>query len=199
MDEPHSTGRRGRELATLLGVGAFLLVADQVSKGLVASNIAMGQQVDVIGSVVQIWHAENAGAAFSLFQNLQPVFLAVGVLALGLVAYFARAFHGRSLWLFLVLGVVLGGTLGNLFDRVVRGGRVIDFVSVGIGNLRWPTFNVADSSLVVGILALVVILWFFDGETRPAASSGEAGAGADAAHAGAAPGAGEPTGDRGPR
>lgn len=199
MDEPAGTGRRGRELAILLGVAAVLLVADQVSKALVASNIAMGEQVDVVGSFVQIWHAENAGAAFSLFQNLLPVFLAVGVLALGLVAYFARAFHGRSLWLFLVLGVVLGGTLGNLFDRVVRGGRVIDFVSVGVGDLRWPTFNVADSSLVVGILTLVVILWFFDGEARPAASQ-EAGApGPDAAAAGAPPGTGEPTRDRGPQ
>ncbi len=198
MDERHGTPRRGRELATLLGVAAVLLVADQVSKALVAANVAMGQQVDVIGSFVQIWHAENAGAAFSLFQNLLPVFLAVSVLALGLVAYFARAFHGRSLWFFLVLGVVLGGTLGNLVDRVVRGGRVIDFVSVGVGDVRWPTFNVADSSLVTGILALVVILWFFDGEQRTASIPASEGPG-QAPGAGPASGAGEPTRDGGPR
>jgi signal peptidase II len=198
MDERHGTPRRGRELATLLGVAAVLLVADQISKALVAANVAMGQQVDVIGSFVQIWHAENAGAAFSLFQNLLPVFLAVSVLALGLVAYFARAFHGRSLWFFLVLGVVLGGTLGNLVDRVVRGGRVIDFVSVGVGDVRWPTFNVADSSLVTGILALVVILWFFDGEQRTASILASDGPG-QAPGAGPSSGAGEPTRDGGPR
>jgi len=157
----------------MLGVAGVLLVADQVSKALVAANVAIGAQVDVIGSFVQIWHAENAGAAFSLFQNALPVFLIVSVLAMGLVAYFARAFHGRTLWFFLVLGVVLGGTLGNLVDRVVRGGRVIDFVSVGVGDLRWPTFNVADSSLVVGILTLVVILWFFDGDARATATPPE--------------------------
>jgi signal peptidase II len=199
MEEHRSTGRRGRELAILVGVAAFLLVADQVSKGLVAANVAMGQQVDVIGSFVQIWHAENAGAAFSLLQNLLPVFLAVSVLALGLVAYFARVFHGGSLWRFLVLGVVLGGTLGNLVDRLVRGGRVIDFVSVGVGGLRWPTFNVADSSLVVGILALVGILWFFDGEDRAPAVPTDAGAEQEPGPAGTLPGVGERTRDGGSR
>ncbi len=180
----------------MLGVAGVLLVADQVSKALVAANVAIGAQVDVIGSFVQIWHAENAGAAFSLFQNALPVFLIVSVLAMGLVAYFARAFHGRTLWFFLVLGVVLGGTLGNLVDRVVRGGRVIDFVSVGVGDLRWPTFNVADSSLVVGILTLVVILWFFDGDARATATSPEkANREPGAPDAAASPG--EPTQDGG--
>lgn len=199
MDERGSTGRRARELAILLGVGAFLLVADQASKALVAANVAIGEQVDVIGSVVQIWHAENAGSAFSLFQNLLPVFLVVGVLALGLVAYFARAFHGRSLWFFLVLGVVLGGVLGNLTDRVLRGGRVIDFVSVGVGDLRWPTFNVADSSLVVGILALVVILWFVDGDERTAAARQTAGSEQAGGPGGLPSGAGEAPRDGGRR
>ena len=56
----------------------------------------------------------------------------------------------------MILGLILGGTLGNFIDRV-RLGYVTDFISVGIGSLRWPTFNVADSSIVVGILALVVL------------------------------------------
>jgi len=98
-----------------------------------------------------------------------------------------------------VLGVVLGGTLGNLFDRIVRGGRVIDFVSVGIGDLRWPTFNVADSSLVVGILVLVVILWFFEGDDREKSVVADDGAGHEAASGEGLPGAGEATRDGGPR
>jgi signal peptidase II len=65
-------------------------------------------------------------------------------------------------WLHLLLGVILGGTLGNLVDRV-RQGYVTDFVSVGIGDMRWPTWNVADASLVVGIIVLVAYLTFFDG------------------------------------
>ena len=64
-------------------------------------------------------------------------------------------------WLHLVLGIVLGGTLGNFTDRL-RQGYVTDFVSVGVGNVRFPTFNVADSSIVVGIGILVVVLMLLD-------------------------------------
>jgi signal peptidase II len=68
-----------------------------------------------------------------------------------------------------VLGLVLGGTLGNLVDRV-RLGYVTDFISVGIGDLRWPTWNVADASLVVGIGILVVYLTFFDHQQTQASA-----------------------------
>jgi signal peptidase II len=177
----------------MLGLGAFLLVADQVSKALVAARIGIGEQVNVIGSYVQLWHLENSGAAFSLLQNGLPLFLAVSVVALGLVAYFARALAGRSLWFFVILGLVLGGTLGNFTDRVLRGGRVIDFLSVGIGDLRWPTFNVADSSLVVGILALAVSLWFFEREADGAHGGGRDGdPGEGRPVAQPAPGGGDP-------
>jgi signal peptidase II len=66
-----------------------------------------------------------------------------------------------------VLGLILGGTLGNLVDRV-RFGYVTDFVSVGVGDLRWPTFNVADASIVVGILTLVAYLTLVDPLRREA-------------------------------
>ena len=83
------------------------------------------------------------------------------VVALGMIVYFHRAFAGRSLWLEALLGLILGGTLGNLVDRV-RQGYVTDFVSVGFGSVRFPTFNVADSSIVVGIGILVIVLMLLD-------------------------------------
>ena len=78
-----------------------------------------------------------------------------------MIVYFYRAFRGRGTWIHVVLGAILGGTLGNLTDRL-RYGYVVDFVSVGIGDIRWPTFNVADSSLVIGIGLLVLYLSFVD-------------------------------------
>ena len=84
-----------------------------------------------------------------------------------MIGYFYRTFRGRSLWLQAVLGVILGGTLGNLIDRV-RLGYVTDFVSVGIGDLRWPTFNVADASIVLGIGATVIYLMLIDPARREA-------------------------------
>jgi signal peptidase II len=140
-------------LLTALGI----LVADQVTKALVVANVGLGERVRVVGDFIQIWHAENSGAAFSLFPGGSIVFLVVSVLSLGMVAYFHRSLRARAWWVHLVLGIVLGGTLGNFIDRL-RQGYVTDWASVGFGDLRWPTFNVADSSIVVGIGVLVLYL-----------------------------------------
>jgi signal peptidase II len=150
---------RGRVVkpAVLLLTALGILVADQVTKALVVANVAVGERIRVVGDVIQIWHAENSGAAFSLFQGGTIVFVVVSVLSLGMVAYFHRSLRSRAWWVHLVLGVVLGGTLGNFIDRL-RQGYVTDWASVGFGDLRWPTFNVADSSIVVGIGVLVLYL-----------------------------------------
>jgi signal peptidase II len=158
---------RAELLATGLTAGLILLV-DQATKALVSSGIEVGGRVQVIGDMLVLWHVRNAGAAFSLFQGGQIFFLVVTVLAFGMLIYFHRAFRGRGPLLHVVLGLVLGGTLGNLLDRL-RLGYVTDFISVGIGDLRWPTWNVADASIVIGILALVGYLTFLDrprGEAR---------------------------------
>ena len=155
-----SEGRAGdglRKPAILLVTALVILVADQLTKALVVANLVPGQQVRVVGDLVQIWHAQNRGAAFSLFQGGSMVFLVVSVLSLGMVAYFHRSLRERTWWVHLVLGIILGGTLGNFVDRL-RQGYVTDWISIGIGDTRWPTFNVADSSIVVGIGALVLYL-----------------------------------------
>jgi signal peptidase II len=154
-----------RHALVLAGVAALLYVADQLTKALVVANIEYGERVPVIGDVVQLWHVRNTGAAFSLFEGLTWLFLPVHLLAIVMVVYFHRQFRDRGPWIHVVLGSILAGSLGNLTDRV-RLGYVVDFVSVGIGDLRWPTFNVADPSLVIGIIILVVYLTFFDGPAR---------------------------------
>jgi len=81
--------------------------------------------------------------------------------ALGMVAWFHRGFRGRSLWLQAILGLLLGGSIGNLIDRI-RQGYVTDFVSVGIGDVRFPTWNIADAGITVGIVLLVAYLVLFE-------------------------------------
>lgn len=148
--------------AVILAVtAAVLYVADQVTKALVVANIEYGERVPILGDVVQLWHVRNTGAAFSLFEGLTWLFVPVHVLAVVMVVYFHRQFLDRGPWIHVVLGAILAGGLGNLTDRL-RFGYVVDFVSVGIGDLRWPTFNVADPSLVIGILVLVAYLTFLD-------------------------------------
>jgi signal peptidase II len=153
--------------AVLLLTGLAILVADQLSKALVIANVALGERVRMLGDLVQVWHTQNRGAAFSLLQGGSILFLAVSVLSLGMVAYFHRSLRERAWWVHLVLGVILGGTLGNFVDRL-RQGYVTDWLSVGFGDTRWPTFNVADSSIVVGIGILVLYLLVTNPDRRQA-------------------------------
>ena len=155
--------------ALILLTALAILVADQLSKGFVVAALALGQQVHVVGDFVQVWHVQNRGAAFSLLQGGSILFLLVSVLSVGMVWYFHRVLRGRPLWIHLVLGIFLGGALGNFVDRL-RQGYVTDWLSVGIGDVRWPTFNVADSSLVVGIGILVVYLMLAGADPQEAAA-----------------------------
>ncbi len=162
---------RGRaDLLTLLAVAAVILVADQLTKLAIISSIPYGGRVPVIGDLFILWHVRNTGAAFSLFEGGLLLFIVVTVVALGMVAYFHRSFLGRSRWFQVILGVVLGGSLGNFIDRL-RFGYVTDFLSFGFGETRFPTFNVADSAVVCGIGLLVIILTFFSPETDAAAGA----------------------------
>jgi signal peptidase II len=166
ISERPTSGGLSRAFILLLTALA-ILVADQVTKALVVGNLAIGERVDLLGDLVQVWHVQNRGAAFSLFQGGTVIFLVVSVLSIGMVAYFHRTMRDRSPWLHLVLGIVLGGTLGNFTDRL-RQGYVTDWLSVGFGDTRWPTFNVADSSVVVGIGILVAYLFLASPDRREA-------------------------------
>ena len=166
MEVTRETEASMRATLVLVATAALLYVADQATKAVVSANLNVGESIEVIGDLVRIWHVRNTGAAFSLFPGAIWLFVPVTVIALVMVAWFHRAFQDRDLRIHVVLGMVLAGTLGNLTDRL-RHGYVIDFVSVGFGDVRFPTFNVADSSLVIGIGLLVIYLTFFDRPARP--------------------------------
>ncbi len=150
-----------RPVLVLAGTALALYVADQVTKALVVANVAFGARHDVIGDLAQLWHVRNDGAAFSILPGATWLFIPVTVVALGMVVYFHRQLSGRGPWIQVILGAILAGALGNLTDRI-RLGYVVDFVSLGFGDTRFPTFNVADSAVVLGIGALVAYLTFFE-------------------------------------
>lgn len=149
------------ESGVLLAIAAVVYLADRLTKAWVVDNVDIGQQIPVIGDFLQIWHTENEGAAFGLLPGGGLVFLAVGFVTLIAIGWVHLTGRARGAVAAVLLGMVLGGTLGNLTDRLADG-SVTDWVSVGIGTLRWPTFNVADSSVVVGILGLVFFLSILD-------------------------------------
>ncbi len=150
-----------RPVLALAGTALSLYVADQVTKAVVVANVPFGARYDVIGDLAQLWHVRNDGAAFSILPGATWLFVPVTVLAIGMVIYFHRTLRDRGPWIHVILGAILAGALGNLTDRL-RFGYVVDFVSLGIGETRFPTFNVADSAVVLGIGALVAYLTFFE-------------------------------------
>lgn len=170
MSSARPQDRQRAELAVLGLTGALVVVADQLTKAAVVAGLEMGERARVIGDLVMLWHVRNTGAAFSLFQfeGSLIIFYLVHVVALGMVVWFHRSFHGRSLLLQVVLGLLLGGSIGNLIDRI-RQGYVTDFISVGFGDVRFPTWNIADAGITTGIVLLVAYLVLL--EPRRAAAS----------------------------
>jgi len=150
-----------RPVLVLAGTAVLLYAADQITKALVVANVEFGDRHDVIGDLAQLWHVRNDGAAFSILPGATWLFVPVTFVAIGMVVYFHRMLLGRGPWMQGVLGAILAGALGNLTDRL-RLGYVIDFVSLGFGDTRFPTFNVADSAVVLGIGALVAYLTFVE-------------------------------------
>jgi signal peptidase II len=128
-----------------------VLVVDQVTKALVSSDVALGSSRQVIPGV-SIVHAENSGVAFSLLTGSEAlVVIFTVVIVAGVIAFFARHRQRRLLWL--ATGLIVGGALGNLVDRI-RSGAVTDFIQLP----HWPAFNLADASITVGVAALFLIL-----------------------------------------
>jgi signal peptidase II len=130
-------------------VAAVVLIADQLTKQLVRSSIALGDSRHVLPGVTLV-RAQNGGIAFSLFSGSEAgVILVSSTIVAAVLTYFA--FHRERRWMWLACGLVVGGALGNLVDRV-RVGEVTDFIKLP----DWPAFNLADASITLGVL---VLLW----------------------------------------
>ena len=148
-----------RRVALVAAVALVVFVLDRITKIAVETDLAVGRSVDVIGEWVRISHVTNSGAAFGLLPERTTFLSILSVVAVFAIVYYYRRLAENSLLVSATLGMQLGGAIGNLVDRVGQG-YVVDFVDVGIpGGLRFWSFNVADSSIVVGIIAVTVLLW----------------------------------------
>lgn len=151
-----------RRFHFLIALGVLLL--DRLSKRLVAKNISLHDNITVIKRVFYITHVENRGAAFGLFNDSPSewkiaLLVVFSVVALVIVsALLWRSCHTMNPTA-VGLSLILGGAVGNLWDRVLNG-RVVDFLLVYIGSYQWPAFNVADSAIVVGAGLLVYEILF---------------------------------------
>ncbi|TMB62291.1 MAG: signal peptidase II [Chloroflexi bacterium] len=148
-----------RRLALIGGVAVVVFVLDRLTKAWVETNIPVYEGRPVIDDLVRIVHTQNSGAAFGLLPERTTLLSVLSVLAVVAILYYYRQIASASPFIALTLGMQLGGALGNLVDRIGQG-YVVDFVDVGIpGGWRFWAFNVADSSIVLGIIFVSFLLW----------------------------------------
>ena len=174
--------QRSVSLATLIAV--LVVALDQVTKALVRDQIPRAEERDLILGA-RLVHVENDGVAFGrLGGSGVLVGLVVGAAVIGLLVYFAR--HRRTPLIWLPTGLLLGGALGNVLDRL-SGGAVTDFIKLP----HWPAFNVADIAVTTGVILLLVVIEL---DARRQKRAGE-GAGGDGTPADAEPAHRARTGD----
>ena len=161
--------RPGR-LLLVAGVALAVFVADRITKTWVVENIPVGTARPIAGDYIRIVHAQNTGAAFGLLPERTTLLSILSVVAVLAIVYYYRQIASSSWIVSATLGMQLGGASGNLLDRITQG-YVVDFVDVGVGDIRFWAFNVADSSIVVGIVLVTAALWFEErraSATKPA-------------------------------
>jgi signal peptidase II len=150
-------------------VTVVVVAVDQLTKWWALHRLTSGP-IHIIGTL-DLELSRNTGSAFSLFQGQSAVLVVVAVVLVTVLA--TLVWRSPSLGRAAVLGLILGGALGNLADRLFRGdhGAVVDFVALHF----WPTFNVADASITVGCILLVVSLLWGSRPSGPAEPAGPAG------------------------
>jgi signal peptidase II len=151
----------------------FLFGMDRGTKALVVRRLPLYESVPVVKGFFHITHVANTGALFGLLAGIASplrglVFITVPVLAIALILFFQIRSREGDLLTQLGLSLILGGALGNLYDRI-RFGHVVDFLDFSVAGHHWPAFNIADSCICLGVFTLVLDL--YRREQRPAPAS----------------------------
>lgn len=160
-----------REYLGLFLIAGIIIGLDQWTKYLIRTNLTPNEiwlpaQMQWLMPYARIIHWYNSGAAFGMFQGLGWVFTILAFVVAGLIIYYYPRVEPGEWWLKLAMGMQMGGALGNVVDRLTRG-QVTDFISIG----TFPVFNVADSSISVGVAILLLGVWIKEMKERKQAEA----------------------------
>ncbi len=162
----------GARWPLFVGLAVAIPVVDQIVKAWIVDNLELGRPVDIVGDAIRLVLVHNNGGLFGLFAGQAQVFAVVSLGVMALIVWY-ESHVGRSLLATLALGLLLGGAIGNLIDRL-RYGFVVDFVDMGLGAWRWYTYNVADAAISTSILLLLLLAFLPERGGLSPASSGDA-------------------------
>jgi signal peptidase II len=160
-----------RQYTVLFGTAGIIIVLDQWTKALVRASLLPGEMwlpdgLDWLMPYARIINWHNTGAAFGMFQGQGWIFTLLAFLVVGLIIYYYPRVDAEDWWLRLAMGMQMGGALGNVIDRLTMG-KVTDFISIG----SFPVFNVADSSISVGVAILLLGVWLKEIQERKQAQA----------------------------
>jgi len=139
-------------------MAALVAVADQVTKLLLTGWLALGESYRVIPGFFHLVNWRNTGAAWGMFQDSNWILAGVSVLTLVALVVFRRSLQLEQSGHAIAVGLIAGGIVGNLVDRV-RVGHVIDFLDFQIAGRHWPAFNIADSAICLGVALYILLGW----------------------------------------
>ncbi|MDR4946312.1 signal peptidase II [Neobacillus cucumis] len=136
-------------------IAIFVILLDQFTKWLIVSKMYFGESITIIENVLYITSHRNRGAAWGILQGQMWLFYVITIVVIVAIMYYLhKAARGKML-LGVSLALMLGGAIGNFIDRVFRK-EVVDFIHTYIFNYNFPVFNIADSSLVIGVILLMI-------------------------------------------
>lgn len=136
----------------VLSTGILVVLFDQLTKLLIRQNFQLNQSFPIIKNFLHLTYVTNTGSAFGLFKGLNVFFILFSIIVIIVIFYYLKKIKEKVLPF--SIGLLLGGTIGNLIDRIFYG-AVIDFIDFRI----WPVFNVADSAVTISIMLLIILLW----------------------------------------
>ena len=141
------------------GVAFFLLIIDQLTKLLVEQQMTLGKPLPIIDGVFSLTYVTNPGAAWGMFSGYGIVLFIIGVLVVAAAIYKLRKLCDGYPERYVAVMTVISGVIGNSIDRIWRG-EVVDFLDCWIGSYRWPTFNIADCAICIGIGIFMISAMF---------------------------------------
>ena len=130
----------------------IIILTDQISKFIIRYSMELNSSIPLIKNFLHMTYVTNTGSAFGLFKDKNILFIILSLIVAAVILYYINKINARKE--LITLGIILGGTIGNLVDRIILG-HVTDFIDFRI----WPVFNIADSAITIGVLTLVFYLW----------------------------------------
>lgn len=138
----------------VFSIALLIVILDQLTKYTIKQSLQLNQSIPVIKNIFHLTYITNTGSAFGLFKGFNFIFILFSVIVVVAILHYLKKIKNNEKALQFSVGLLLGGTIGNLIDRLLHD-AVIDFIDFRI----WPVFNIADSAVTISIILLIALLW----------------------------------------